>query len=217
MKSRKNILIAAFLILIITALASESFSQEVGILSVGNNYMSEERYFNYQKINENGISTEFILPIKISKVKIYYKGNISYHRPQKSLPYVKKHYLSTLNELQVGTRTFELKNFYVKSFLGFGVMVEHIYSPGTGYSNGSFVFDLTNHVMYDFENIDVGLKFSLLYRPWNGYFDSIGDYFVQVIHRSHEGSATRSRGFIPLHQFLQRWICAYKLPSIMET
>jgi hypothetical protein len=180
MKPLKNSIITAFLIFVITGLASESFSQDVGILSVGNNYMSEEQYMYGQKIKKNGLSADFTLPVKISKLKIYYKANISHHKPEESLRSTKKHYLSTLNELQVGTRTFELKNFYVKSFLGFGVMVEHTYSPGSGYAKGSFVFDLTNYVMYNFGKIDAGLKFSLLYRPWSGYFDSIGDYFVQA-------------------------------------
>ena len=180
MKLLKNPIITAFLIFIITGLASESFSQDVGILSVGNNYMSEERYMYGQKINENGISADLVLPIKISKVKIYYKANISHHKPEESLRYKKKHYLSTLNELQVGTRTFELKNFYVKSLFGFGVMGEHIYSPGDGLSYGSFVFDLTNYFMYDFGNTDAGLKFSLLYRPWDGYFESADDFLIQA-------------------------------------
>ena len=180
MKLIKNTLIAAFLILITTILASESFPQDVGILSVGNNYMLQEQYMNGQKINENGISADLVLPVKISKVKIYYKANISYHKPQKSLRSEKKHYLSTLNELQVGTRIFNLNKFYVKSLFGFGVMGEHIYSPGDGYSYGSFIFDLTNYFMHDFGNIDVGLKFSLLYRPWDGYFDPADDFLIQA-------------------------------------
>lgn len=180
MRLLKNPLIIAFLALIITALASKSFSQDVGILSVGNNYMLEERYFNHQKINENGISAEFILPVKISKAKIYYKGNISYHKPQETYPYVKKHYLSYLNELQVGKRIFNTNNLYLQSLFGFGVMVENIYAPGVGYANGFFIFDLTNYFMHEFGNIDAGLKLSLLYRPWNGYFDSINDFFIQA-------------------------------------
>jgi hypothetical protein len=180
MKLLKNIVIAAFLIFIIIGLASESFSQEVGILSVGNNYMLQERYMNGQKINENGISADLVLPIKISKVKIYYKANISYHKPQKSLRSAKKHYLSNLNELQVGKRIFNKNNLYLQSLLGFGVMGEHIYSPGDGLSYGSFIFDLTNYFMHDFGNIDVGLKFSLLFRPWDGYFDSADDFLIQA-------------------------------------
>jgi len=180
MKVLKNPLITALLIFITTSLVSKSFSQDVGILSVGNNYMSEERYFHHQKVKKHGMSAEFILPIKISKAKIYYKGTISYHKPQKSFPYVKKHYLSYLNELQIGKRMFNRNDFYLQSLFGFGVMVENIYAPGSGYSYGSFIFDLTNYFMYDFGNIDVGLKFSVLFRPWEGYFNSINDFFLQA-------------------------------------
>ena len=189
----KNFVIP-FLIFIVLSL--EVSAQEIGYFSVGSNVRPE--YFNSNELNKAfGLNINFILPVRLPFLNLYYKGDMSYHRLK---PYDNRcnrnnfvsdsayayrgfscinHQISSLNELMICFQKTDHGSSYVQTFIGFGVMATTKYGAGSS-TYGSFVFDFSNYIMWESSKFNRGIFITVLYEPLDGYFNKMNDFYFDI-------------------------------------
>ncbi|UCG53362.1 MAG: hypothetical protein JSW58_07360 [Candidatus Latescibacterota bacterium] len=149
--------------------------------------------FTTHRLDDTGFTLGLLVPIHVSKVNVYFKGQLFVHdiedinyasdpSPSDAAYYRNLDiYMGGANGLMVGTRLDLANSFYVQPLVGFGVLVNVIYgNEGEGIAYGSFGIDLSTQLMYKLKHIDTGLQLTLQLVPWDGYFNSADQKTVNL-------------------------------------
>ncbi len=164
-------------------------AERTGALFIGvNHYLGDGLFahnFTTHELDDNGVTIGFLLPINVSGLGLYFKGQLFYHDvedvgPASSPPgqddRYYRHldiYMGGVNELAIGKRIDLSDSFFVEPLVGFGVLVNVIYgNGGEGIAWGAFGIDFSGRIMYAMRGMNLGLQYSFQLVPWDGYFNS---------------------------------------------